>query len=130
LILADTSVWIEYLREKSPYGQILRHQLEQGNIVTTAAVFGELLQGAANQKDADRILSYFNALPHIESDGALWIEAGLTSFSKKARSRGVGLVDIAIICAARRRGAKIWSRDKGLLSLLKHEEKFHAKTKP
>jgi len=127
LILADTSIWIEYLREKSPYKQILRRHLEQGNIVTTAAIFGELLQGASSQKDADRILSYFNALPQVESDGSLWIEAGLLSFSKKAKSRGIGLIDIAIICSARRQGALIWSRDKGLLTLLAKEEKFHAK---
>lgn len=127
MILADTSVWIEYLREKSPYKQILRHHLEQGNIITTAAIFGELLQGASSQKDADRILSYFNALPQIESDAALWIEAGLLSYSKKARSRGIGLVDMAIVCSARRRGARIWSRDKTLLTLLTKEEKYHAK---
>ncbi len=130
MILVDTSVWIEYLRNRSPYKQILRHHLEVGDIATTGTIFGELLQGAKNQKEADRLLAFFDALPQIEAGNDIWIAAGLMSRSAKAASRGVGLVDIAIIAAARRAGARIWSHDKGLLSLLKHEEKFHAKTKP
>jgi len=126
LILPDTSIWIEFLRGRSPYQQILRHHLEIGNIMTIGCIFGELLQGARTQKEADRLLAYYNALQHGEESG-LWPEAGLLSYTEKALSRGVGLMDLAIITAGRRAGAKIWSRDKKLLSLLKKEEKFHAK---
>lgn len=127
MILADTSIWIEYLRNRSPYRQILRHHLEIGDVLTTGSIFGELLQGARTQKEADALVGFFNALPHIEAGNDLWLEAGLISHSLKAASRAVGLIDVSIIVAARRAGAQIWSRDKNLLSLLKKEEKFHAK---
>jgi predicted nucleic acid-binding protein len=127
LILVDTSIWVEYLRNRSPYRQILRHHLEIGDVVTTGAIFGELLQGARTQKEADGLVAYFNALPHIETGNDLWLEAGLISHSLKAIARGIGLIDISIIAAARRSGAQIWSQDKNLLGLLKKEEKFHAK---
>lgn len=85
MILVDTSVWIEYLRNRPLYKQILRHCLEIGDIATTGTIFGELLQGAKNQKEAEGL------------------------------------------AAARRTGARVWSRDKKLLALLKKEEKFNAK---
>ena len=94
--------------------------------MTVGCIFGELLQGARTQKEAEKLLAYYNALHHAEESG-LWPEAGLLSFAEKALSRGIGLIDLAIITAGRRAGAKIWSRDKKLLSLLKKEEKFHAK---
>lgn len=106
--------------------QILRYHLEVGNVMTVGCIFAELLQGARNQKEADKLLAYYNALPQCEETG-LWLEAGLLSYSVKALNRGVGLIDLAIVTAARRANAKIWSRDKKLLSILKKEEKFHAK---
>jgi predicted nucleic acid-binding protein len=127
LILVDTSIWIEYLRNRPPYKQILGRHLEIGDIVTTGAIFGELLQGARSQKEADGLVAYFNALPQVETGNDLWLEAGLMSHSVKALSRGIGLIDISLIATARRAGARIWSKDKNLLSLLKTEEKFHAK---
>lgn len=119
-------MWIEFLRARPPYLPILRHHLEVGNVITVDCIFGELLQGARNQKEADRLLAYFHALPRLEQNG-IWLEAGLLSYSAKALNRGVGLIDLAIVAAGRRAGAKIWSRDKKLLSLLKKEEIFHAK---
>ncbi|MBS0617245.1 MAG: PIN domain-containing protein [Spirochaetes bacterium] len=127
MILADTSVWIDYLRGKSPYRKILRHQLEIGNVVTIGAIFAELLQGAKTQKEVDGLLAFYNALPTLDAGNAVWLDAGVAAFSEQALQRGVGLVDLAIVTAARRSGAKIWSRDKKLLGLLKQEEKFHAK---
>lgn len=119
-------MWIEFLRGRSPYQQVLRHHLETGNVLTLGCIFGELLQGARTQKEADRLLAYYDALPQASETG-LWTEAGLLSYSEKALGRGVGLIDLAIIAAGRRAGAKIWSRDKKMLSLLKKEEKFYAK---
>ncbi len=119
-------MWIEFLRGRSPYLEILRLHLETGNVLTTACIFGELLQGAANQQEAETLLAYCRALPQIAEQG-LWIEAGLISYEAKALNRGVALTDLAIVAAGRRAGAKIWSRDKKLLSLLKKEEVFHAK---
>ena len=114
------------MRGRSPYQQILRHHLETGNVLTVGCIFVELLQGARTQKEADKLLAYYNALPQASETG-LWTEAGLLSYSEKALGRGVGLIDLAIIAAGRRAGARIWSCDKKLLSLLKKEEKFHAK---
>lgn len=126
MILPDTSIWIEFLRNRPPYLQILTHHLQAGNVCTVGVVFGELLQGARTQAEADRLLRYYDSI-HTLPEAGLAIEAGLISYSLKAHAKGVGLIDLIMVMAARRANARIWSRDKALLSLLRKEEKFHAK---
>jgi hypothetical protein len=46
----------------------------------------------------------------------------------KAYSRGVGLIDIALIVAARRAHARIWTKDKTRVSLVSKGDIFDAKT--
>lgn len=126
MILPDTSVWIEFLKNRPPYQQTLTHHLKAGNVCTVGVVFAELLQGARTQAEAARLLNYYNSISTLPESG-LAIEAGLISYSRKAHAKGVGLVDLMMVMAARRAGAKIWSRDRALLSMLRKEEKFHAK---
>lgn len=127
MILADTSVWIEFLRGRNPYLPVLRHHLEAGNVCTTDFIFGELLQGARDAKEAGIIGRYFAALPRANQTADLWFEAGRLSRELKAYSRGVGLIDVALIVAARSTRTQIWTKDKKLLGLLMKEEIFHAK---
>lgn len=127
MILPDTSVWIEFFSGRSPYLPILRQHLEAGNVCTTDFIFGELLQGARDAKEAAIIGRYFAALPRANQSSDLWFTAGELSRDLKAYSRGVGLIDVALIVAARSVRARIWTEDKKLMALLKKEEVFYAK---
>lgn len=60
--LVDTSVWIDYFREKNNSAvqfliKILDEQLPFG---ITAVVYQELLQGAASTKDFRQLVQYFS----------------------------------------------------------------------
>lgn len=127
MILPDTSIWIDYLRGKSPYFQILRHHLEQRTIATTGPIFAELLQGAKSEREVREISDFFAALPKFETTSELWLHTGIFAQARRTHANGISIVDVSIIMAARRHGARVWSRDKALLSLLKKEEKFHAR---
>lgn len=96
-------------------------------MLTTGVIFAELLQGARNKNEKEILERYFAALPHCTETAEGWLETGKLSFDLKAPSRGVGLIDLSLIAAARRHNAKIWSKDKKLLSLLNKGEIFHAK---
>ncbi len=98
-----------------------------GNVLTTGVIFAELLQGARNKNEKAILEQYFAALPHCNENAETWIEAGKLSFELKAPSRGVGLIDLALIVLSRHHNAKFWSKDKKLLALLNKEEIFHAK---
>ena len=50
-IIVDTSVWIEYLKNRPPVAEKLDQHLLAGNIFTVGPVVAELLQGARTEKD-------------------------------------------------------------------------------
>jgi predicted nucleic acid-binding protein len=115
LILADTSIWIEFFRQSNFEGnQKFAEYLDSLSIVAISAVFGELLQGVKGDKEEKLILEYWKSLPKIDESN-LFIEAGMISHSHKLFSKGVGLIDCYILAAARLNKLEIWSLDKKLL---------------
>lgn len=123
MILADTSVWIEFLRAKEPIFSQLGEQLEQRNVFGLECIFGELLQGAKGKRERKVIQDYWSNLPKIEEAG-LWLKAGHFSSQKKLFARGVGLIDAFIIAASRKHRAPVWTLDKKLKAVLKADEVF------
>ena len=121
MIVVDTSIWIEFLKAKSPLFSRLKEQLEQQQVLALGCVFGELLQGARDHEEKNILTQYWRNLPKIEETG-LWIDAGILSFQNKFFSKGVGLIDAFLLAAARKHKAAIWTLDKKLKSVLKPEE--------
>jgi hypothetical protein len=123
MIILDTSVWIEFLRARKDYFEEVRTLLDGRMIIGLEWVFGELLQGARDIRERDVVLSYWRDIPKIGHTG-LWLEAGRLSSEEKLYARGVGLIDCAILAAARRSGAKIWTLDRELAGILTADEKY------
>lgn len=123
MILADTSIWIEFLKQISPIFSAMRLCLENQKILTTEFIFGELLQGAKDV-DEERILcDYWESLPRIRSKD-VFIEAGMLARRERFCQKGVGLIDAAILVSARHHRAKVWTLDKKLLRILSEAETF------
>ncbi|MBI2487860.1 MAG: hypothetical protein HYW01_13155 [Deltaproteobacteria bacterium] len=55
MIIADTSVWIEFLRNNQPIHSILEDKLNRSEIIGIECVFGELLQGCASENEIKTI---------------------------------------------------------------------------
>ena len=108
MIIADTSVWVEFLRSREPVHTRLNDLLERGMVLAAEGVFGELLCGARSRHESDILETYWRNLPKIDETG-LWIEAGRLSSARGLPARGVGLVDAAILALAARTGADIWT---------------------
>jgi predicted nucleic acid-binding protein len=123
MIVIDTSVWIEFLKQNPLYTSKVNELLENGEVLAVEFICGELLQGAKNKREKRIISDYWKVLPRCSQEN-VWIEAGKYSSENKLFSKGVGLIDCAIIVSARRHHAKIWSLDKKLNNILKEEEKF------
>jgi predicted nucleic acid-binding protein len=122
-IIADTSVWIEFLKGNPVYFTRLRDLLENRLILGLDCVFAELLQGARNKPERDTIISYWENVPRIEIDD-LFIQAGIYSSGHKLIAKGVGLIDSAIIISCHHYDAKIWTLDKKLIAVIKKDELY------
>lgn len=123
MIILDTSIWIEFLKNNPVYYPTVKVLLENRKVLAIECIFGELLQGSKNKREIEVISLYWGNLPKAVIENG-WLEAGKYSSQNKLTSHGVGLIDSFIIITARKVNARIWSLDKKLNSLLKKEERF------
>jgi hypothetical protein len=111
VILLDTSVWIDHLRQGDAQ---VASVLETGLVLTHPFVIGELACGQL--KSRAEILGLLAALPQAqvaqEQEVLFFIERhGLMG-------RGIGYIDAHLLAAtALTEGARLWTRDKRLDSL-------------
>ncbi len=111
-ILADTSVWVAYLRHGPghPLGGRLEAALDRGDLKTCGPVVAELLVGARKQ-DRDALVAAMRALDWIELGRDEWIAAGDLARSLREAGRTVPLTDVVIAIAAITGEAKLLSTD-------------------
>ncbi len=107
MILADTSVWADHLRETEPDLVTL---LNEGSILIHPFVIEELACGTLPQRK--ETLALFHALPMAP----MAEHAEVLGFIARERLHGTGLgsVDVHLMASARLAGAKVWSKDKAL----------------
>lgn len=123
MIIPDTSIWIEFLKNNPEYFSTVKDLLENRKVLAIECIFGELLQGAKSKREIGIISLYWENLPKAIIENG-WIEAGKYSSQNKLTSHGVGLIDSLIIVTAKKVHTRVWSLDKKLNSLLKKEERF------
>src|SRR5258706_1630895 len=119
MILADTSVWIEFLRQNNESIELgLVREIENGNVIALSPVFGELLQGVKSDREEKIIIDLWDDLVKV-NEYQLFIQAGLLSYEHKLHSKGVVLIDCVILAAAISNKLEIWSLDKKLIEISK-----------
>jgi len=111
MILVDTNVWINHLRDPHP---MLRKLLGASKVLMHPMVLGELACGRF-KNHGDHLRSWRN-LPRIEArDHAEvigWIEA------ERLAGAGIGFIDAHLLHAVVvQRGSRLWTADRSLRSL-------------
>lgn len=110
MILVDTSVWVDHLREGEP---LLIQALMQTQAATHPFVVGELACG--NLKNRQTLIELLQALPPVKS--AMDHEVMNFIESKNLMGKGIGYIDAHLCASALISGFKLWTRDKRLLSV-------------
>ncbi len=123
MIIIDTSIWVEFFKNRQQIYNKITTLLEENQIYTLECIFAELMQGALNIRERNIIYEYWLNLPKPEVENLL-IKAGIESGKNKWISKGIGLIDSVIILSARETLSKFWTLDKKLKNILKKEEIF------
>lgn len=119
MILADTSVWIDFLKKSDEDTvDILKKYLKKGEVYALSAIFGELLQGVKNKREREIIYLIWDSLPKLDEKD-LFITAGNLSNKYKLYAKGVGLIDCLIMAAAIENDMALWTLDKKLQEAIK-----------
>jgi predicted nucleic acid-binding protein len=92
MIILDTSIWIEHLKNNKLYFPKIVKLLENREILAIECVFGELLQGTKNTLEKEIILNFWTHLPKEHYENII-IQAGEYSAQNKLLDHGVGLID-------------------------------------
>lgn len=121
-IIVDSSVWIEYLKNRPSVTEKLDQLLLAGTIVTVGPVIAEILQGAKTEKDYRLLENNLGGLPLIETKVEDWIKAGKISYELKKSGITIPLTDCLIAAVAIHQNASVMTYDRHFESIsdLKH----------
>jgi predicted nucleic acid-binding protein len=115
VVLVDTSVWIRFLADKSPYAGELENLLAVDEVLGHELVYGELLIGDCGGRrkllGAYELMDQSTIVPHAE----------VVEFvrHRKLNGRGAGWIDIHLLASALVDRAKLWTVDPRLAVLAK-----------
>jgi predicted nucleic acid-binding protein len=110
-LLADTSVWVEYLRHGTRgWAAELDELLHRGEVLMCGPVAAELLAGLPPDRRTPFWVRW-QALPWAELQRSSWLRVGVLAGDLRRRGATVSLTDIVIAVAAAGAGAAVWSAD-------------------
>ena len=89
MVLVDSSVWIDLLREaETPQTHILRQLLPRRGAALTAVVYQEILQGAATPERFTKLKRYFRTLPFLNPAHPIETWEAAAELYMRCRQRG------------------------------------------
>lgn len=118
MILADTSIWIEFFKSNPVFANNMESLLENKNVITIEPVFAELLYGSRSGNERNIILSYWKVLPKIKFTEGSFIESADFANKKNYQNAGIGLIDSILTKAVTENKCLIWTLDKKILNIL------------
>ncbi len=110
-VIADTSVLIDFLKNKEPNAEAVAALIVSKRILTTGIIMAELLQGTRNAREEAYVAELTEAIPAIEITAAIWIKAGKLSSSLKRKGITLPLSDVAIAAAAMEYNISVFTID-------------------
>lgn len=124
MILVDSSAWIEFLRATgSPAHLRLRSALQDGvELVSTDVIVMEILAGARDQADRERLRRLLYGMEFLGVDGPADYEhaADLYRLCRRAGETPRKLTDCLIAAVAIRSGVELLCEDTDFLAIARH----------
>ena len=108
MILADTSIWIDYFRSGN---EEMRKRLDHGQIVIHPFLVGELSLGSLRERT--KTLAFLDRLPRVRV--ARLDEVRQMIETRSLFSQGIGLTDAHLVASIfLTPSTRLWTRDKAL----------------
>jgi predicted nucleic acid-binding protein len=113
MILVDTSVWIRFLGNQTPYAQRLDALLNRGEVSGHELVYGELLIG--DRGGRAKFLASYEKMHQT----SMISHSDVVSFVRirKLHGRGLGWVDVHLLASAIVGRSQLWTADNNLAAV-------------
>ncbi len=115
MVLVDTSVWIRFLANRTPYASTLDGLLSREEVAGHELVYGELLigdrAGRAMLLAAYEEMAHASMVPH--SDAVAFVR------HRTLHGRGIGWIDVHLLASAVVEQLQLWTADARLFAVAK-----------
>ena len=112
MIIVDTSVWMQAFNvDNSVEHREVDRLLAQRNVAMVGIVLAEILQGARNVPEFERLQEQLTSLPYCAETQTTWTKVGNLSYGLKRRGLTVGIADLLIGSLAIEYGHQVYSLD-------------------
>lgn len=111
-VLVDTSAWIDFFRGNAAAVRRVDPLLASGDVAVMGAVFAEVVSGAQNRQNFDRLSVLLRSLDWIEPPASAWDRIAETRFTLARQGTQVHLVDLLIAATALHSGHTLLTRDR------------------
>jgi hypothetical protein len=121
-ILADSSIWIDYLRSgKAPLADF-ESELVRGEIAICGMILAEVLSGVKNEQEAQVLKSRLLALPYLSEHRDTFVEAASLYSTLRKSGTSIPLSDCIISAIAMENECKLLTSDKHFEAIPGFEE--------
>jgi len=112
VVIADTSVWIEYFKGGDEQARVtLRRLIRAEQAVLVGVVLAELLQGCRSSKEADTVPSTLAGLRFLETTFSVWKRTGELSASLRRKGTTLPPSDLLIATLALEHRCQVYTLD-------------------
>jgi predicted nucleic acid-binding protein len=113
MVLVDTSVWIRFLANRTPYAVHLDDLLDLNEVAGHDLIYGELLIGDLGSR-GELLTSYerMHQVPNVShAESVTFVRV------RKLHGRGIGWIDANLLASAIVAGVPLWTADERLATL-------------
>ena len=121
MIIVDTSIWVEFLKQNPDFTNEMESLLENKKVITIEPIFSELIYGSRSDKERNIILSYWKVLPRIRFIEGSFIESAHFANKNNYHNIGIGLMYAILAKATIENKYLIWTLDKKILNNLNRQ---------
>lgn len=112
MVIADSSVWITYLRRpRSETGRHFDSLLAGDEVIMVGPVITEILQGARSESEFEFFAERLKSLPFIEVDQNTWTLAGEINLQLRLQGNMMGFADLILATIAIQHGMSVYTED-------------------
>jgi predicted nucleic acid-binding protein len=121
VILADTSVIIDFW--KNP-GEEKKAIFLQDQVAICGIITAELMHGAKNEADLERIAKALADFAYLPVEEELWIQVGGILYRLKRNGVSAPFQDVVITSLCLQHGCRLWTLDKHFESIRSVEKEL------
>ncbi len=117
----DTSVWISFFRDETlEYGEKIDRLIEEDRVHINGIVLAEILTGARNDAEFERLASALSGLKFIPADRSSFLAAGRYGSLLRRKGASVPLSDVIIAADCISRNLILIEKDKHFCTIAEH----------